>query len=145
MNARTILVPIDFSSLTEPLMKCATLLARGWDASLLLVHVHPTPVVPAGDDDVYDSQEPNLKERLERILPEGTGIACEHHFAHGDPASAILHLAQTKHVDLIVIGGHGATHHRKQVLGTVARAVMDKAPCPVLTLTAAQREAKARA
>jgi nucleotide-binding universal stress UspA family protein len=137
MKARTILVPIDFSPITEPLMKCATMLARGWDASLLLVHVHPTPVLAADDDDVFDPQEPALKERLDRLLPESSDVACEHHFTHGDPAKAILHVAQTRHVDLIVIGGHGATRHRKHALGTVARAVMDNAPCPVLTLTAA--------
>jgi nucleotide-binding universal stress UspA family protein len=138
MNARTILVPIDFSPITESLMKCATIVARGWDASLLVVHVRPTPVLSAGEDDVFDPQEPDLKERLDRLSPESSDVACEHHFTHGDPANAILHLAQTKHVDLIVIGGHGATRHRKHALGTVARKVMDNAPCPVLTLTAAK-------
>jgi nucleotide-binding universal stress UspA family protein len=46
----------------------------------------------------------------------------------------ILTKAEEFHCDLIVMGTHGRTGLRRLLVGSVAEAVMRKAPCPVLTV-----------
>jgi nucleotide-binding universal stress UspA family protein len=51
----------------------------------------------------------------------------------GDPATMILRAAEETHSDVIVMGTHGRTAVARLLLGSVAEAVLRKAPCPVLT------------
>jgi nucleotide-binding universal stress UspA family protein len=52
----------------------------------------------------------------------------------GDPAEAIIRLAQTEDVDMIVMGTHGRRGLTRLLMGSVAEAVVRAAPCPVLTV-----------
>ena len=52
----------------------------------------------------------------------------------GEPAAAIVEFARSENVDLIVMGTHGRTGFSRLLMGSVAEAVVRKAPCPVLTL-----------
>jgi nucleotide-binding universal stress UspA family protein len=61
-------------------------------------------------------------------------IRVEHHLREGDPATEILALAQEIGCDLIVIGTHGRTGVGRLLMGSVAEAVLRRAPCPVLTV-----------
>ena len=51
----------------------------------------------------------------------------------GDPVDMILRAAEETHSDMIVMGTHGRTALARLLLGSVAEAVLRKAPCPVLT------------
>ena len=62
----------------------------------------------------------------------------------GNPATAIVHLADQEHVDMIVMPTHGRTGLFRLLMGSVAEEVVRKARCPVLTVKAAV-PAKARA
>jgi len=52
----------------------------------------------------------------------------------GYPATAIEEVANSKRTDLIVIGTRGHTGLKHLLLGSVAERVVQKAPCPVLTV-----------
>ncbi len=55
----------------------------------------------------------------------------------GSPATAIVHLAETEGVDMIVMPTHGRTGLLRLLMGSVAEEVVRKAKCPVLTVKAA--------
>ena len=137
MNVEKILVPTDFSPSSEGALEYATILARDFGASLLITHVLPTSVIAGTDDDVFDANEPLLRARLEAVKPRDSHVSCKHHFTHGVPSRAIVHLAQQEGVQLIVMGAHGETSSRSEPMGEVARHVVIEAPCPVLTFSRA--------
>ncbi|UFH57102.1 universal stress protein [Spirosoma sp. KNUC1025] len=51
-----------------------------------------------------------------------------------DPETALLHFAQDKKADLIVLGTHGYQGLRHLIQGSLAEDVANHAPIPVLTL-----------
>ncbi len=54
--------------------------------------------------------------------------------AEGPPAMVIERLAKEREVDLIAMGTHGRSGLRELMLGSVAKRVVQRAPCPVLTV-----------
>lgn len=52
----------------------------------------------------------------------------------GDPVDMILRAAKETNSDVIVMGTHGRTALARLLMGSVAEAVLRKAPCPVLTV-----------
>ena len=59
----------------------------------------------------------------------------------GDPATEIVRVAADHSADVIVMGTHGRTGLSRLLLGSVAEAVLRKAPCPVFNLKAPAPEA----
>ena len=60
----------------------------------------------------------------------------------GSPFLEILHTAQDQNADLIVLGTHGRTGLAHVLMGSVAERVVQKAPCPVLTVRHPDRKFK---
>ncbi len=58
----------------------------------------------------------------------------------GDPAEAILEVAEEKQVDLIVVGTRGLSALERFFLGSVAERVARHAPCPVLLVRPGHRD-----
>jgi universal stress protein A len=56
------------------------------------------------------------------------------HFLRGKPASEIKRLAESLHVDLLVIGSHGQGAVKAAVLGSTANAVLHGIHCDVYTV-----------
>jgi universal stress protein A len=135
MFAKTILFPTDFSETTDAGLKYATSFARDTGARLVIVHVH-APVAYGGELGyvVPDTDETALRKQLEAVVPADPAIEHEHRLLHGDPASEIVRLAEEEHADLIVMGTHGRTGLMRLLMGSVAEAVVRRAPCPVLTI-----------
>ena len=138
MKADKILVPTDFSDLSEPVLKYATAFARDTGAKLLIAHVQePLSAYGGGAEMPYTLPGVDgaaLRHRLETVAPTDPSVAFEHRFAVGDLASEIVRLAEDEGVDLIVIGTHGRTGLMRLVMGSVAEAVVRHARCPVLTV-----------
>ncbi len=53
---------------------------------------------------------------------------------HGEPAAALLALAQQETADLIIVGARGRTRMQRLLLGSVSQKVMMHAACAVLTV-----------
>lgn len=66
-------------------------------------------------------------------LREG-GLAVATEVAEGEPADVIVDRAAKLGVDLIAMGTHGRSPLERTFLGSVARRVVQHAPCPVLTV-----------
>jgi nucleotide-binding universal stress UspA family protein len=72
--------------------------------------------------------------QLNDLIPEAFRGAWQAETAAGNPADAIVRLAEERGVDLIVMGTHGRTGLQHVLLGSVAEKVVRLAPCPVLTV-----------
>jgi len=144
MKTRRILVPIDFSTGSDAALEMATSLARDSGGSLVLAHVEIIPLSAAGGEYLYAVPEPPTEELLAKLnaieLPDSQ-VPVERRLLAGDPADAIIRLAKTEDVDLIVMGTHGRRGLTRLLMGSVAEAVVRAAPCPVLTVKQPQHVA----
>jgi universal stress protein A len=148
MNVRTILVPTDFSADADQALATATEFAKVFSAKIVVLHAYhvDVPVVSpmAGGyalpqafyDGIRDQATAQVEKAAEALKSQGieaTGIA------RSEPASvAVVALAESLPADLIVIGTRGLTGLKHVVLGSVAERVVRTAPCPVMTVKAAE-------
>ena len=85
----------------------------------------------------------NAREDVEATLREAAeqaeleGVAAEIYARQGDPADAILDVAEERGADLIVIGNRGMTGAKRFLLGSVPNKVSHHAPCSVLIIRTA--------
>jgi len=82
----------------------------------------------------------NPKEDVEATLSaaaeiaKGAGVAVETFPRRGDPADAILDVAEESGADLIIVGNKGMTGAKRFLLGSVPNKVSHHAPCSVLNI-----------
>ena len=77
--------------------------------------------------------EATLREATELATELGVGtVKC--HAREGDPADAILDVAEEQGSDLIVVGNKGMTGAKRFLLGSVPNKVSHHAPCSVLII-----------
>jgi nucleotide-binding universal stress UspA family protein len=60
------------------------------------------------------------------------GVEVQTHPVEGDPADAILNVAEEIKADLVVVGNKGMTGARRYLLGSVPNNVSHHAPCSVI-------------
>ena len=136
VNIQKILFATDFSHASDAALPLATSLARDHDAMMFIVHVEP-PTPTEGGGELYYALGPTcdeIKEMLHHVLPADSKVPCEHHLLTGIPAKALVQFAKEHNVDVIVMGTHGRRALSHILMGSVAEAVVRRAPCPVLTL-----------
>ena len=63
-----------------------------------------------------------------------SGVEVETHAREGDPADAILDVAEERGADLIVVGNKGMTGAKRFLLGSVPNKVSHHAPCSVMII-----------
>jgi nucleotide-binding universal stress UspA family protein len=63
-----------------------------------------------------------------------TGVEVETHAREGDPADAILDVAEEQDADLIIVGNKGMTGAKRFLLGSVPNKVSHHAPCSVMII-----------
>ena len=137
MSQPKILFPTDFSHSGDIALQAATELAKSRNGRLLIVHVEEPPPVYGGGDWYYgipSPQKEQLMEMLNQVVPNDPQVPCERYLLTGDPAEAILEFAERENVAMIVMGTHGRTGVLRFLMGSVAEAIVRKAPCPVLTM-----------
>ena len=64
-------------------------------------------------------------------IAKDRGLEVTVHAATGDPATAIVHIAEQENADLVVVGNKGMKGARR-ILGSVPNSVAHAAPCSVL-------------
>jgi nucleotide-binding universal stress UspA family protein len=67
-------------------------------------------------------------------IAEEAGVSVERFARQGDPADAILDVAEETKADLIIVGNKGMTGARRFLLGSVPNKVSHHAPCSVLII-----------
>ena len=63
-----------------------------------------------------------------------SGSKVETYAREGDPADAILDVAEEQKADLIVVGNKGMTGAKRFLLGSVPNKVSHHAPCSVMII-----------
>jgi len=135
MKPRTILIPTDFSTASDAALPHAEAVAKQQSASLLILHVEEPPLAYGGGELYYGLPEPDsdrLLEMLEAVKPSDPAVPHTHRLTIGDPAGEIVRIAAEEGVEMIVMGTHGRTGVSRMLMGSVAEAVVRRAPCPVL-------------
>ena len=138
---RRVLVPVDFSSASRPLVAFAAGLARDLGAAGLdLVHVlEPLPHPVRWLDETIVDLVPEIRQRAAdalRELSEGTvgkgDLDVELYVERGKPARTLARTAEALGSDLVVVGPHAERPVFDRLLGSVAEGVARRARCPVL-------------
>ncbi len=145
IQVRLILVPVDFSEHADSVVEWAGHLAEEHASAVALLHVYHLPVefqqvegayLPA---DFWNSVKDEAKQQLalygDRLRK--SGLAVEELTREGYPATVIEEEAERLGADLIVIGSRGRSGLKHLLLGSIAERVVQKAPCPVLTVKSA--------
>jgi nucleotide-binding universal stress UspA family protein len=142
---KSIVVGTDGSETAKEAVRQATELAKSLGASVHLVSAYEP--VPEGrlrrereqvPDDLQWMVNPRedvantLKDAGEEL--EEAGVKVETHPREGDPADAILDVAEEENADLIVVGNKGMTGAKRFLLGSVPNKVSHHAPCSVLII-----------
>ena len=139
----SIVVGTDGSETANEAVRQATELSKAVGARLLLVSAYE-PVSEARlrqeRRDVPDDVQwmVNPREDVQSVLDEaaekikGDGIDVETFAREGDPADAILDVAEEQKSDLIIVGNKGMTGARRFLLGSVPNKVSHHAPCNVM-------------
>lgn len=145
IEVQLILVPVDFSDHADAVVEWGAHLAKAHGSKVVLLHAYHLPVEfqqlegaylpPDFWANVKEEAEQSLGRYAERIRERGIGV--EALVREGYPATVIVDEAKSLPADLIVIGTHGLTGLKHMLLGSIAERVVQKAPCPVLTVKVA--------
>lgn len=140
---KTILVPTDFSELSECALKTGISIARRQNAEIILLHVadrfaylQPSEVF-LPDVKVMPDIKLMMEEKLSAVskkINEETGIKISGKVINGSPSEEICQFAYKENANLIVMGTHGSSGLREFFIGSEAFRVVKNASCPVLTI-----------
>ncbi len=119
--ARRVGASIDLVSAYEPVPESRLRVQRRGVAEELEWMVHPPEDVDA-----------TLGDAAEGIRE--AGVAVRTYAREGDPADAILDVAEEEAADLIVVGNKGLTGAKRFLLGSVPNKVSHHAPCSVMII-----------
>jgi nucleotide-binding universal stress UspA family protein len=131
MQFQNILIPTDFSGSAEQAVQHALTLAAREQAQILLLHVLPGMAGPSPEDRRQATAEQWLQD-----LARQASVPVHTLVVWGDPAAEICRVAQERQSDLIAISTHSRTGRELAFIGSVADAVVRRAPCAVLLLRA---------
>jgi nucleotide-binding universal stress UspA family protein len=146
VEIRCILVPLDFSEAAESVLEWAVHLAAEHGSRIVLFHAYHLPVefqqlegayLPP---DFWANVKAEAAETLGRYAEDvrGRGVEVETVVTEGYAATAIIEEVENQSADLVVIGTHGLSGLKHLLLGSIAERVVQKAPCPVLTVKTSQ-------
>ena len=142
---KSIVVGTDGSETATQAVHQAVELAKQIDAKIELVSAYE----PVSDQRLREesTQVPddlqwmvNPREDVDATLREAAaiaekaGVAVERFARQGDPADAILDVAEEQNADLIIVGNKGMTGAKRFLLGSVPNKVSHHAPCSVLII-----------
>jgi nucleotide-binding universal stress UspA family protein len=142
---KSIVVGTDGSETATTAVKQAVDLAKEIGAKLELVSAYE----PVSDQRLREERTEvpddlqwmvNPREDVEATLNDAAelaknaGVDAETFARQGDPADAILDVAEEQKADLIIVGNKGMTGAKRFLLGSVPNKVSHHAPCSVLII-----------
>ncbi len=142
---RSIVVGTDGSETADKAVRQATELASSVGARLHLVSAYsPVPDARLREERQQAPQEIqwsiNPREDVEEILRQARetvtqgGVKVDTYAREGDPADAILDVAEEQNADLVMVGNRGMTGARRFLLGSVPNKISHHSPCSVLII-----------
>jgi nucleotide-binding universal stress UspA family protein len=142
---RSIVVGTDGSDTATEAVRQAVELARAVGATLELVSAYePVPAQRLREERREAPEDLqwaiNPREDVDATLETAAAVAREAgvtvngYARQGDPADAILDVAEERAADLIIVGNKGMTGAKRFLLGSVPNKVSHHAPCSVLII-----------
>ncbi len=137
-----ILVGTDGSETAAEAVRQATELARATGAKLDIVSAYePVPASRLREEGgeipgdvayaIGPKEDVNVILEAASVPAREAGVEVNTHAREGDPAGAILDLAEELDVSVIVVGNKGMTGARRFLLGSVPNNISHHAPCSV--------------
>jgi nucleotide-binding universal stress UspA family protein len=142
---KSIVVGTDGSETATQAVRQAVELAKGIGAKVDLVSAY----APVSDQRLREERTEvpddlqwmvNPREDVDATLKSAAemakadGVDVETYARQGDPADAILDVAEEQGADLIIVGNKGMTGAKRFLLGSVPNKVSHHAPCSVLII-----------
>lgn len=128
VTPQTILLPTDFTGRCDRSRDRAVLLARVWDARLVLLHVlEDDPTIPWDREEAMDRAQAKLESEV-----QDDDIAICTRVAFGDVTSTILDVAAEFSADLIVTGISRKDELGDFLIGTTVERLGRRAGLPLL-------------
>jgi nucleotide-binding universal stress UspA family protein len=137
---KVIVVGTDGSDRAGVAVEEAFALAKMTGAKVHVVHaIHPTATMGFSDvPGTAQSISASLREHADQMRTglsakaEREGVSAEVHNPEGDPADALIGIADTVDADVIVVGNRGMAGIKRFVLGSVPNKVSHQCPCSLL-------------
>jgi len=142
LNIRKILLPVDIPIVSLGVIHQAAALARQFHSEIVMLHVVTALSHAAGVPE--DSRElagwdllaaiitEARKQQDQSLGPELNGLHLRRALVKGDPAAAIVQMAEAEKADVIMMPSHGSTFNQF-LLGSVTAKVLHRTECPVWT------------
>lgn len=138
----TYLVATDGSEESDSAVEHAAADASVWETSLEIVHVLTADaelvngelVLPGGNKAIERGTRTleNARERARSVADEhGAGMGIETELLSGYPPRAITDRAAETGAERIYVGHRGLSEERQEIVGSVAKATVDKSTVPV--------------
>ena len=143
LSVSKIVVPLDFSRASIKGLNYAVKLARGFAATLTLLHVvsrqrflTPKGALVYAEAELTQRARVAAKERMRALvgITDFDGVEFKTAIRVGFPEEEICNYAQKNSMDLIVTATHGRTGLRHALLGSVAEHVVRYAKGPLLVV-----------
>lgn len=139
---KKIIVPVDFSKLSDNATNYAVELALNCKAELTLVHVFYVPVMTSDAFVMLPTAHEIEKESLEKlkkmktdIQKDNSSLNVHYYCTQGIPVNEIDLCATQKEADLIVIGAQGAGYLEERIFGSTATLLIRTTKIPVLVIS----------
>ncbi len=139
----SILVPVDFSKVTDLVLQATVTMAKALDARVTVMNVAPR------EPDVFGQQlspkvitkpvPEDVRERYDKLMAcakrlEDADVVVTPLLVRDDRVRAVMREVEREEADLIVMGSHGRGGLYRRVIGSVSEGVMREAKCPVLII-----------
>src|SRR5262249_15403736 len=141
LTLHNVLLLTDFSEFSERALDYAIGIARRYGARLHLLHfVDPTPFHLADDPAAVVTACEDARRDLERRAGDirqqyrARSVDINVLVKVGELAAILPRMVKDLDVGLILVGTHGRTGWKKFALGSVTEIVIDRSPCPVMTV-----------
>ncbi len=137
VRLKNILFAMDFSPGSMLAFPFAASIARHYGGNIVMAHIVPDEdyqAVPSASYTAINEMEAELEEALSSPLGNLRDIPHELLFDHGDIRTRLLAVAESRAIDLIVIGTHGWRGVKKLLKGSTAEEIAVLAARAVLTV-----------
>jgi nucleotide-binding universal stress UspA family protein len=141
---KKILIPVDFTEMSENAALQASEMAKLLNAEIYLLHVIPSnghysalnleKPTPAK---IINEVERSINEKMEDFknrIAKKTGITPKVTVYTGNVVNRIIEFSHREKIDQIIMGTHGASGYKEMFLGSNAQRVVTLSEIPVLTM-----------
>jgi nucleotide-binding universal stress UspA family protein len=139
---KTLLVPTDFSKISDNALDYAIEMAKVTHARLILFHAYHVPVVPTEalmavpEFDQFEKIAVDGLKRLENLIRinHGDNVVTESVCKCGFAVEEITSFVMENKIDLVIMGMHGAGYLTEKLIGSVTTSLIREASCPVMAI-----------